>query len=229
MRSVSRPVWVALTCALFASSASAAIVVETFTGSVHVDVTMPGTQQGGSAQFQGPITWTGIDFTPGAVTFNGQPVDFDGKEPQWLGSPSSGSLIIPIQPGQAVPATGTLSTPAPVGPMQGTLDFSGLRLGPTFSPNSFDWQNGSSFSLQENIVSWNSGAVPGLNGRQVQIRVSCTLTSVDPVNGIADFNVSGDVVADPQVPGATPIGWTALALALLSAGALAVGMRTRTS
>src|SRR5262249_44789812 len=147
------------------------------------------------------VTFTGIDFAPGAVMFNGQPVDFDGKEPQWLASAHAGTLHIPATSG---PATVTLhidlnNTGFFTGPW--SIDLPSVNLGPAFAPIFCDIVPGPT-NMSSIAPSWNSAQVPQLNGANVYLRGPQNLQNVNPNAGQFQLVTAGanqiDAVAVPE-------------------------------
>ncbi|MHC5211074.1 MAG: hypothetical protein ACYTG2_10185 [Planctomycetota bacterium] len=173
-------------------------VVETGVGSGTIQFFLPGTPLGAGLQFTYVDTLTTLSFTPGSVTFMGQPVDFSGTEAAWLASSSGGRWCVPINAGPAiVDATGSTNYagPALAGPAGKTLG--GLELGPGFSATNLDVVPGSSLMDRDHIPDWNSGVVPQLNGQSVEIDVQRTFTGVAP--GLLDYVMTFTVSVVPPV------------------------------
>jgi hypothetical protein len=120
-----------------------AVIVETFTGQFRANIRLPLNDDGGGGLVAppGPLLPLAIDFTPGCVTFQGQPVDFDGTEADFLASSYEYSYDIPVNSGPAtVPVTGGFGGNGPVwvGPVFGGVDIPSIDLGPAFSQNNLD-------------------------------------------------------------------------------------------
>ena len=115
------------------------MAVETFTGSATNFLVLPGTPSGGGIDFTGTTSVSTLSFTPGSVTFNGQPVDFSGTEADWLVSSYTGQVNIPVNAGPTtVTCTGSMVVTGPA--LNGTFDteFTGVDLGPAFGSNNLD-------------------------------------------------------------------------------------------
>jgi hypothetical protein len=203
---------------------AATVAVETFTGTGVWNVVLPGAPDGGGGvDFAADRMLGTISFTPGSVTFEGQPVDFSGTEASWLANTYSGTTNTPVAAGPAVvPVKTNLSAlgSALSAPLE--VEILPLDLGAGFGANFFDIVP-SSTNEQSTIPSWNSAVVPELNGRSVTGDYDFVITSVDPVLGIVDFNFAGTFFAEEllQVPTLAPVGLGLLAAALLGAALLA--------
>lgn len=215
-----------------ASNAAQGSVVETYSKpSASIHVAMPMSTGGGNYTSPFSIKVNSIDFSPGAVVFNGQPVDFDGTEPQWIGSSYSGTVAIPIPPTTpaTVPVTGPFSITGPAvgGSVTGTFTIPSLRVGPGFSANNFDIVTPQNVQMRWEFPSFQSPPNPVLNGIQVGFVTDCTLTSVDAVNGIVTFNGSGTINATVGIPTVSPLGLLALGLCLAGAAVMILRSRVR--
>jgi hypothetical protein len=185
--------------------ATAQVQVETFNATATFQIDIPGAIVGPDIDFTGTLTITSLDFTPGSVTFQGQPVDFDGTEANWLSNTYSGALTIPAMPGASVPAAGPATTTGPAGNMNGNMNKNSLDLGPAFSDSNFDLQLPSSFDSDDHTM-WSSPVIPELNGAPVSIVTVCDIVNVIPnftINGavaVVDVSITGEIVAFEPVP-----------------------------
>ena len=176
------------------------LIVETFTATGRTSFALPGTQTPTGVGFSTSSSLSSITFTPGAVTFRGQPVDFSGTEASWLAGSTSGSTRFPINSGPAtVTVTGSGSLfGGVVGPA--SVQIPGVTLGPGFSASNLDVTTGST-SSQQTTSSWNSTVVPQLNGARVTADCNqFNVTGVDPVNGIVDWSCTAGTFTVPQLP-----------------------------
>ena len=214
----SRIVAVFLSIALSAGAASA-VVVETYTGSETYLVSLPGSPDGGGGlDFNVQMQITSLDFTPGAVTFEGQPVDFDGTEADFLAPSYSGTCNLPATGGPAVvDPTYDCNAAGAALTATGSGQATGLSLGPAFSDSNLDIDL-SQFSSITTIPSWNSTSVPELNGASVTFSAGHQPTAVDAVSGILDMQSSGDIQASQVVPTLSTWGMFLLTLGLITAG-----------
>ena len=192
-----------LVLGLGAADARALIAVETVSGSATIAVLMPGTPIGPQTEFVAVTIPTSLDFTPGSVTFEGQPVDFDGTEADFLAASYSGVALFPVNAGPAtVPVTG-------IGSISGALTATGtatiptLDLGPSFQLNQLDLPFPQNRSVQGNLLSWSSGVIPELNGASIDLDLDITIFNVDAINGLVDFVFFGTIFA-PSPPSAVP-------------------------
>lgn len=179
--------------------------VETFTATGEYVITLPGTVVGTDIDFSGAFTVTGLNFTPGSVTFEGQPVDFSGTEATFLANTYDGSAKIPNAPSSTVNGTGTGNTAGPAGNMNGGIERNGLNLGPSFSENNFELLP-PFFDGVDHIPMWNSPAVPELNGEAIVIETRCTIVNVIPKFTIAsavavvEVSITGEIFVASPVP-----------------------------
>jgi hypothetical protein len=204
-----------------AALAAGSTQVETLTLTGRLDVAMPGNAGGGNTVFSGAVFLNTLDFTPGPVTFNGQPVDFDGREAQFIAGTYNLTVSVPAIGGPAtvaVPGTGSTGGGGGGGGGCSTVQ-PGVQLGPGFGENSLQVLpgpvNGNTYS-----PSWDSNLVPPLLGHGVNILTNLNVTSVDPVNGIVNFTGTGSIVAANDVVPA--LGW--LGLFCLATGLLGFGI-----
>jgi hypothetical protein len=166
-----------------------AAFIETYTATSTVNITLPGTPSGGGIDFDASLTLNSIDFAPGAVVFQGQPVDFDGKEADFIGPQYTGTVHFPAAAGPAV------VTPqfnfSVTGPFNGSwiIDLPGVQLGPLFSPNYLDIAPGG-VNMNSIAPSWQSAVVPQLNGAIVLFLGPQNLENVQPT--AARFSLSSD-------------------------------------
>ncbi len=157
-----------VTLASTPTRAAALTIVETYTASqFDFNIILPGIPDGGGGlNFNFTATQPTIDSTPGSVSFEGQPVDFDGTEASFIASTYTGTINVPATSGPAtVPstATGTATGPAWTLPQDFTFILPNFDLGPGFSDNSFDLVHGTTDWGAE-FPSWQSPVVPELNG-----------------------------------------------------------------
>lgn len=195
--------------------AAAQTQVETFNATGQYQITIPGTIVGPDIDFNGTLTLTSLSFTPGSVTFEGQPVDFSGTEASWLANTYDGQHTIPSIPGGIVNSSGFGATTGPAGTMNGDLNKNGLSLGPGFSDLNLDLQFPSTFGGVDQTFSWNSPLVPPLNGKTVEIRTSTDIIGVIPnftfgaVAAVVDVVITGEIIAFEPVP-TESVTWSAI-------------------
>jgi hypothetical protein len=198
------------------------VQVETYTGQGTYSFALPGAVVGPGVDFVEDLTVTGLSFTPGAVTFGGQPVDFSGTEADFLATTYTGTGSIPALAG---PATVDMSgNVAAVGPALNTnFDYErrGLHLGPAFGANFFDVEV-TIYPKLAVFPNWSSAVVPELNGQQVIQSVEEQITAVDAVNGLMDVIFTGSILAQPPppVPAATVWGIALLLTGLLGSAVI---------
>jgi hypothetical protein len=206
--------------------------VETFTAGGVATFSMPGTPTSSGVTFATNASIQSVDFAPGSVGFNGQPVDFDGKEASFL-SPASQYTANPTFPNQPLPAivavtgTGTVRGGVGGGGGGGCLVVGpGVPLGPTFSPTHLDLAVGGGVPVNAVVPSWTSSGVPQLNGHAVTVETTTNITSVDAVNGIVNFTMSGRILArNDSVPALSTLGLICLATGLFGLAILALRRR----
>jgi len=178
-----------------------AVIVETFTGEFQANIRLPLNDDGGVLVAPpGPLVPLVLDFTPGSVTFQGQPVDFDGTEADFIATSYEYSYTIPVNSGPAtVPATGGFGGTGPVwvGPANGGVDIPSINLGPGFSQNFLDITAPQGIQHMTVIPNWQSPVVPELNGRTVIFQVDANILNVDPITVIVDAQVFGNILAIP--------------------------------
>lgn len=196
------------------------VSIETFTGAWTASCTIPGISDPPNVDFSCSVIVDSVSFTPGAVTFLGNPVDFDGTEADWIASTYSGTVSVQNLPGQSVSATasGSVSGAASINAEATTAN---LSLGAGFSTNALDLVPSSTFSNSSATVgSWNSTVVPELNGATVTTSSSITLTSVDAVLGLVSADSTGTIFAfaGEKIPAVSTWG-----LVLLLIGAVGLG------
>lgn len=158
------------------------VPIETFDYTAFLNVQIPGIPNGGGVDFIAELEITSIDFTPGSVTFMGQPVDFDGTEASWLaGSTSfSGLLSFPVNSGPAIePGFQHFTTS---GAINGDLFGSNFPVyfGPGFAADNLDILPGAT-NWSSTVPSWSSPVVPELNGFEVIISGPQEILSVTPI------------------------------------------------
>jgi len=206
--------------------------VETFTAAGVVNCSMPGTLAGAGVSFSTNASLQSLDFTPGTVFFNGMAIDFDGREAAFLANTYNGSVQTPVAHGPAtivVSGTGTVAGGGIGGGGGGGCMVVGgdVPLGTTFSSSRLDVTPGPGVNLTSTVRAWNSSSVPQLNGRVVTVDGPLTVTSVDAVNGIVNFTMSGKIFAGSQaVPALTTLGFIGLAIGLFGFAVLALTRRT---
>jgi hypothetical protein len=179
-----------------------AVAVETFTGNFRTNIRLPLNDDGGGGLVAppGPLVPLVIDFTPGSVTFQGQPVDFDGTEADFIASSYDNSFHFPVDSGPAVvPAVGGGGGSGPywVGTMNGDVNIPSINLGPGFSQDFLDIPIPQGIQHMTGIQNWQSPVVPELNGRTVIFEVDANILNVDPVTGVVDAQVFGTILAIP--------------------------------
>ena len=214
-----------LVLGLGAADARALIAVETVSGSATIAVQMPGTPIGPQTEFVAVTIPTSLDFTPGSVTFEGQPVDFDGTEADFLAASYSGVALFPVNAGPAtVPVTGIGSISSISGALTatGTATIPTLDLGPAFQLNQLDLPFPQNRSVQGNLLSWSSAVIPELNGASIDLDMEITIFNVDPISGLVDLVFFGTLFA-PSPPSAVP-SLPIWGLVLLAAGLLGLAL-----
>lgn len=200
-----------------AATSYAQTTVETFTATATYNIIIPGNIVGPDIDFTGGMTITSLDFTPGSVNFEGQPVDFDGTEASWLANTYEGSASVPNLPGTAVNPSGSGTTAGPAGAMSGNQGKNGVNLGPTFSDSNFDLVVPSTFDGIDQIPSWNSPIIPELNGTQViiitrsdvvNIIPNFVIGSFAPPGAVVDVVITGQIDALPSTVATEPSTWS---------------------
>lgn len=205
--------------------------VETFTASGVAICTMPGTASAGGLTFATNATLQSVDFTPGATFFNGAAVDFDGSEATFIASTYGAGVHTPVAQGPAVTlVTGTGTVGGGAGGSHGggcRVTGGNVPLGPMFSSSRLDLATGPGVNLTATILSWDSAALPQLSGHAVTADGPLNITSVDAINGIVNFTMSGKIYAGSQaVPALTTLGFICLATGLFGMAVLAVSRRS---
>jgi hypothetical protein len=205
--------------------------VETFTAAGVVNCTMPGTPNGGGLTFSTNATLQSVDFTAGSVIFNGTAVDFDGQEAAFLASTYNAGVQTPVHSGPAtvvVTGTGTIGGGGFGGGGGGCrVVGSNVPLGPLFSSSRLDIATGPGVNLTTIVPVWSSSSLPQLNGHGVTADGPLNITSVDAVNGIVNFTLSGKIFAgNTVVPALTTLGFICLAIGLFGLAVLALTRRT---
>lgn len=220
-------------CSAVVAAASAwaqTVEVETFTGTGRVVCTLPGSPSGGSLNFSSTATLQSVDFTPGAVVFNGTPVDFDGTEPAFLASPFPGTMTTPVLVGPATVTVTGVGTGGGFGGGGGggcMVVGPNVPLGANFSSTRLEVATGPGPSLTSTIFEWGAPILPQLNGRRVSADGPINVTSVDAINGIVNFTMSGKIFAGSQaIPALTTLGFLGLAIGLFGLAVLALSRRT---
>jgi len=219
----------ACTALVFGQSALAQTVqVETFTAAGVVNCSMPGTPTSGGVTFSTNATLQSLDFAPGTVFFNGAAVDFDGQEASFLSGPYTATVQTPVLSGPAtVVVSGTGVATGHGGGGGCRVIGSNVPLGPTFSSSHLDVKTGPGVNLATTVPAWSSTSVPQLNGHVVTTDGPLTVTSVDAVNGIVNFTLSGNIFAgNAVVPALTTLGFLGLAIGLFGLAILALTRRT---
>ncbi|MFV1968950.1 MAG: PEP-CTERM sorting domain-containing protein [Pirellulaceae bacterium] len=144
------------------------LVIETYAATADIELVLPGIPDGmGGLEFEAEFKFTSLDFTPGSVTFAGQPVDFDGTESDFVAGTYTGTAHVPVNVGPAVaPFHFDFSVTDP--PFDGPFDFilPNIKLGPGFSENYLDIVPGPT-DLDGLVPNWQSSVVPELNGKPV--------------------------------------------------------------
>lgn len=206
--------------ALEAADARAAFI-DKFIWSVTIDVSLPGTPGPGGLDFGSSLKINSIDFAPGAVTFEGQPVDFDGKEPNFLAGTYAGTLHVPATQGPAI--VDFRFDFDVTGPFIGfwSIELRDVPLGQDFSADHFHVLSTSPVNMNSVAPSWNSPIVPQLNGKDVFFLGPQLLENVQP--NVARFSLSSIGESEIHAIPEPASGW------LLAAGGmlLAVAARAR--
>jgi hypothetical protein len=207
--------WLAL------SAVASAGPVESFSGTGTCTASLPGTAVGSGVRFQGNLTLNTVDFAPGSMTFEGQPVDFDGKEATFLSSTYADAAIsFPSTSGVvAISGAGNIAG----GAINATVQYqvTNVSLGGSFNPNFFHVLTGP-VGFTASTPAWSSTLIPQLNGATVSSTGSGNITSVDAANGILSLNVSGSVnaiAAVARVPTVTVWGLLLMTTGILGLGA----------
>jgi hypothetical protein len=215
----------------WASTAVAQVAVETYSVTYIIDVNLPGTPSGGGIDFGGAGLTTTLSFTPGSVTFEGQPVDFSGTEASFLAGTYTGSAHVPVTGGPAaVPVDGQGTS---TGGVNSTWDLHAnpVELGPAFSGINLDVVIGQMPGGQASTTNWNSAVVPELNGASlvtVGPSGSATVTNVDPIIGLVDVVCgSGVINATSGVAVPTVTEWGLIILTLGFIGIALMMLRRR--
>jgi hypothetical protein len=172
---------------LGAQSASSQ-VVETYVANARITAAMPGTPGTGTTSFNYNFNFNTVDFAPGAVVFNGQPVDFDGTEPQWLASTENGVFTLGTTSGPTITnaqVLGQWTGPITISSLQGTA--SGVAVGSSFSPSFLDGVQGSGYPIQHQMSGTNLSLPPGSLSHDALHHI----VAIDAVNGIVDVAVEG--------------------------------------
>ena len=217
-----------LALGLAAAEARAQLAVETVSGTATIAVPLPGTPIGPEIEFVGITIVTSLDFTPGSVTFEGQPVDFDGTEASFLASTYSGLALFPVNAG---PATVTVTG---VGAITGAVTVTGtaliqpVDLGPSFMLNRLDVLFPQApISVDGTVFGWSSGVIPELNGESIDLEAEAGIINVDAVNGIVDLAFFGTIFAPslPSVPSLPTWGLILLAAGILGMAVLLLRQR----
>lgn len=199
---------------LLGASLSSQQTIETFNFDATTVYQLPGTVNGPNTDFNWVTTGNTLAFTPGSVTFMGQPIDFSGTEAQFLSTNASGSMSFPVLGGPAqvdVAVTATGGGGAWSSTANGTA--LGINLGPGFSANNTDIVPGGPHTINLVDNAFQSSAVPALNGTALSYNLQSTITSVNPVSGIVNTQSQGSIDAPAVVPTLSTWG-----LVLLSAG-----------
>jgi hypothetical protein len=206
------------------AAAGAAITVEQYTATATVDFAMPGAAEGALLRFDvSSFAFGTLDFAPGAVSFAGQPVDFDGTEPQWLALAYDGVLRLPSVPGPGGGSGGGGGGCMVVGPpgTPWTYDLENVLLGANWGADRLDIVPGT-YPVEQKTTSWDSPLVPQLAGRQAAVQSNAEVTAVDAVNGILTLSLDGVIQAgDHAVPALGEV-----ALFCLLAGLLGIALCT---
>ena len=216
--------------ALAAGASAQTVQVETFTGSAVAHCTMPGSPSGGKVNFTSSATLQTLDFSPGSVFFNGAAVDFDGHEAAFLSSPFPGTVTTPVLIGPATVTVTGVGTGGGFGGGGGggcMVVGTNVPLGNTFSSTRLDVTTGPGIGLTSTIFDWSSGTMSQLNGHQVSSDGPINVTSVDAVNGIVNFSMSGRILVGSQtIPALTTLGFLGLAIGLFGLAVLALSRKT---
>jgi hypothetical protein len=174
------------------------VEVESFTATTIHKIELPGkANERGGTDFSGTSRFTSIAFTPGAIEFNGKPVDFHGKEDDFVASDYSGVVFTPSVDGAGkttVRGVLTASGFAFPEPQVGNSTASGVQTGEKFSSRSLDLAK-QELVVTANSTNWNSPVVPELNGATVTLRVDKSIVNVDPTAGTLEIKMNGKILA----------------------------------
>lgn len=218
--------WAVALWAAAPTAHSQPVSVETYSANQIFNISLPGTPQGSGLQFNGSRSITSIDFAPGSVVFQGQPVDFDGHEPQWIASTTAGTAAFPVNSGPGTtPIAGAGNVVIGTQTTHWNYVGQGIVLGPTFGANRMDVQNGSPFTVTAATNDWRFSDVAPLVGRPVRVTGNFMVTSVDAVNGIVNANSNGAIIGDATLPSLTTIGLIVLAIGAMGLGAMSLRRR----
>jgi hypothetical protein len=203
------------------AAAETPVVVETFTGAGTASVSMPGMSNPPYVEFQGQIiAITSVDFASGSVPLQGKMIDFDGWETDFMSMSSTytGGVRIENLPGQIVNAYvfGLVDGGGQHYKLSGSTG--DLSLGPSFSINSLDLTNNSTFQSTCETPDFHLEEMPELEGYMMRTTSSTTITSIDAANGVIDANVSGTIYAIVQIPTLTTWGFIVLAIGVIGIG-----------
>lgn len=215
------------------SSASAQVVVETFTATETYDFVMPGTPGASGIDFNYAHSFDTITFTPGSVTFLGQPVDFSGTEAAFIATSNSDpdDLCISALGGPATASgEGTTGADGPGYFGSGVpIELVPLELGAGFSASNLDIVVSSAFNLSNGV---NSGAgadftvplIPELDGATISFQGTSIVSTVNPVTGEVTVSTTGQIIATKTLSVPMLSGWGVVLLAacLLGIGAIEV-------
>lgn len=206
-------------------------IVERFDARLTVKAEMPGKSlANGGTQFDGEIFVNELSFLEGSVPFNGEWIEFAGKEEAFIRSSYSGQMVFPQSSG-TVTVSG-VSTAS--GAVEGDLTFAGdFQLGGDFSKSKIDvGPLGEAMECPAEVQSWSSKVVPELNGARVTSVTNDVLVELDASAGIGVVVTSGDIVAtsglssveEPAMHKASA-GLLLLCMGLLGRGLLALRRR----
>jgi hypothetical protein len=183
--------------------AGAIVIVETYGANAVLTAQLPGTSGGGTTTFDYTFNYLIIDFAPGAVVFNGQPVDFDGTEVQWLASAESGQFIVGATGGPAiadVQVNAAWSGPVTISELQGQA--TGVMLGPAFSSSNLDGVSGSGYPIHHTLTGTNLPVPPGTLTHDA----NHILLLIDAANGLVSLAMEGSFSLTGPVS-VVPLWW----------------------
>jgi hypothetical protein len=144
---------------------------------------------GSTLNFQSGPSVLSLDFTPGAVFFRGQPIDFAGTEPQFLAAHFN-------QP-QGMPPFSVFSS----------------TVVPNLNADKLDGHDWGSHPLLKNLNGWFDGRLDWVSDKPaVRIKAALETQSGEPASGVADVTVriyptamGGTAVYDERFSGVTVV------------------------
>lgn len=165
-------------------------IIEHYTGRAIGTIYRPASIDNGAVTMRWSARLAQLEFDKSVVTFRNTPIDFHGKEAQFLNANYSGTLRI-----------GTLSGPGLVdvivrlneaGPVKGSSEgiLHNVKLGPNFSKDNLDVILGA-YDDTSTTVNWDSNVVPELNGQTISSRQITRLVAFDALSGSVETTFDG--------------------------------------